>query len=209
MLDETTVRTLINRSPLAIVVIGVFVFIIGAAGGLPIGSPPLQITDFAWRIGLGAMGLILAVAGVSLLSREGKSTTINDPQIVSSVDYGIKIESPTSGAKLGEDVVVSGAYRIKPPDGSLRLFTVSTDAGLYWPQTIVEFDLKENKWYGRVRLGGNPRYSAFIVAAMVDQSGRAVWNYYNKVSKKTNWTPIDGPFSSYAIVCDKITVERV
>jgi hypothetical protein len=103
MLDETTVGKLINRAPLAIVVIGVFVFIIGAAGGMPIGSPPLQIIDFGWRIGLGAMGLILSVPGLLLLSREGKSTTINDPQIVRSVDYGIKIESPTSGAKLGED----------------------------------------------------------------------------------------------------------
>lgn len=68
---EKIIEQFVDRAPLAIVAIGVFVFIIGAAGGLPVGSPPLQITDPAWRIGLGALGIVLAVAGLLLQFREG------------------------------------------------------------------------------------------------------------------------------------------
>jgi hypothetical protein len=68
---EKIIQQFVDRAPLAIVAIGVFVFIIGAAGGLPVGSPPLQITDPAWRIGLGVLGFVLAVAGLLLQFREG------------------------------------------------------------------------------------------------------------------------------------------
>ena len=49
----------------------------------------------------------------------------------------------------------------------------------------------------------------FIVAALVDQSGSALWDYYYKVGEKTVWTQIDGPFSAYAVECDRVLVERV
>jgi hypothetical protein len=72
MLDKAIAEKLIDRAPLAIIAIGVLVFIIGAAGGLPIGSPPLRIGDVAWRVGLGAMGEILTLAGLLLTATEGR-----------------------------------------------------------------------------------------------------------------------------------------
>lgn len=69
-MPEKIVEKLVDRAPLAIVLIGVFVFIIGAAGGLPVGNPPLQITDPVWRIGLGVLGIVLATAGLLLQFRE-------------------------------------------------------------------------------------------------------------------------------------------
>lgn len=69
-MPDKMIEKLIDRAPLAIVVIGVFVFIIGAVGGLPVGNPPLQITDPTWRIGLGILGLVLASAGLLLQFRE-------------------------------------------------------------------------------------------------------------------------------------------
>lgn len=70
------IEKLVDRAPLAIVVIGVSVFIIGAAGGLPVGNPPLQITDSTWRIGLGVLGLLLATAGLLLQFREGAKPAV-------------------------------------------------------------------------------------------------------------------------------------
>jgi hypothetical protein len=70
MPDKSTVEKLLDRAPLAVVIIGVVVFIIGAAGGLPVGNPPLQITDVYWRIALGAMGVILSGIGLRLLASE-------------------------------------------------------------------------------------------------------------------------------------------
>jgi hypothetical protein len=98
MPDKSVLEKLIDRSPLAVVVIGVIVFIIGAAGGLPIGSPSLQIVDPYWRIALGVMGVVLLAAGIILLAR--KSELNSDAQWVSNftsrykelaeVDKGIK-----------------------------------------------------------------------------------------------------------------------
>ena len=70
---EKTIEKLLERIPLAVIVIGVLVFLIGAAGGLPLGNPPLQVTDPAWRVGLGVMGLILVGSGLLFIWREGQA----------------------------------------------------------------------------------------------------------------------------------------
>ena len=208
MLDKTTIAKLIDRAPLAVIVIGVLVFVIGAAGGLPIGNPPLQVTDLAWRAGLGVMGLILVTAGLLLISRESGFPTAWNPK-VSISKYGIKIESPREGAQVGESVDVFGSYTVKPPDHALRLFTIVPDGGSFWPQAIAQFDAADKKWRAKVKLSDAPRYAMFIVAAIVDGPGQALWNYYYKLGEMTNWTPIDGPFSSCAFECARVWVERV
>ena len=208
MLDERTLAKLIDRAPLAVIVIGVLVFIIGAAGGLPIGNPPLQVTDLAWRVGLGAMGLILVAAGLLLLSHED-GLLITNGQKATTSKYGIKIESPREGAQVNEFVDVSGSYTVKPPDNTLRLFTVVPDGGSFRPQAIVQFDPTDKKWHGRVRLSDAPRYAMLIVAAIVDAPGQVLWDYYYRVGEMTNWCLVDGPFSSYAFECAKVWVERV
>ena len=207
MLDENTLAKLIDRAPLAVIVIGVLVFIIGAAGGLPIGNPPLQVTDFAWRVGLGAMGLILVAAGLLLLSHEETPLIGNGPK-ATAAKYGIKIESPREGAQVNEFVDIAGSYAIKPPDNTLRLFTVVPDGGSFRPQSIVQFEA-DKKWHGKVRLSDAPRYAMFIVAAIVDAPGQVLWDYYYRVGEMTNWCPIEGPFSAYAFECAKVWVERV
>ena len=207
MLDETTLAKLIDRAPLAVIVIGVLVFIIGAAGGLPIGNPPLQVTDFAWRAGLGIMGLTLVAAGLLLLSRENTLVRSRGKMATAS-KYGIKIESPREGAQVNEFVDIAGSYVVKPPDNTLRLFTVVPDGGSFQPQAIIQFDA-DKKWHGKVRLSDAPRYAMLIVAAIVDAPGQVLWDYYYKIGEKTNWSPIEGPFSAYASECARVWVERV
>ena len=67
---EKIIENLINRSPLAVIIIGVTVFLIGAVGEVPVGNPPLRVPDVGWRIALGAMGAILVVSGILLLVGE-------------------------------------------------------------------------------------------------------------------------------------------
>ena len=207
MPNKSAWEKLIDRAPLAVIVIGVVVFIIGAAGGLPTGNPPLQVTDFTWRIGLGLIGLILVLVGLLLIVREEQPSISKNPKV-----YGVKIESPTNMAQVSETIaIVSGRYSTKPPDGTLRLFTVTTpDDKSFWPQEIVKnFDDAKKKWSARVHLGGNPRYSMFIVVALVGQASQKFWDYYYKVGEKTNWTPIDGPLPKDVGECDRVWVERV
>jgi hypothetical protein len=71
------IEKLIDRGPLAIIVIGVLMFFIGAVGGLPVGNPPLQITDPTWRIGIGILGFVLAAAGLFLQFREAPKPAVD------------------------------------------------------------------------------------------------------------------------------------
>lgn len=69
-MKEKIVEKLLDSAPLTIIIIGIIVFIVGAAGGLPIGDPPLQVTDSTWRLALGLMGGVLVIIGVMLIIRE-------------------------------------------------------------------------------------------------------------------------------------------
>lgn len=73
MPDKSFVEKLLDHAQLALVIIGAVLLVIGAAGGLPVGTPPLQVIDNTWRIVLAVAGSILISVGVVLLIREGKS----------------------------------------------------------------------------------------------------------------------------------------
>lgn len=47
MLDRSTLNKLIDHAPLAVTVMGVVVFLAAAAGGLPVGEPPLAVASIA------------------------------------------------------------------------------------------------------------------------------------------------------------------
>jgi len=95
---EKLIEKLVDRAPLAIVMIGVVVFVIGAAGGLPLGSPPLQITDPVWRIALGTMGAILVIAGVLLTFRETAPEATAQEKGAPPKPSGRGARSPLQGA---------------------------------------------------------------------------------------------------------------
>lgn len=123
--------------------------------------------------------------------------------------YGIKIDTPRSGSEVGGRVEVSGSYIIRPPDGSLRLFVVSSDEKRIWPKAIVEqFDVNKHRWLAEVHLGGGSTYGAKIVVAVVGQPSRVLWDYYFEVGPKTIWRHI-GAWPSDSIVCDKVGVTKV
>jgi hypothetical protein len=70
MFDKSIIDKIVEKSPLTLVLAGVLLFIIGAAGALPIGDPPLQIADINWRIALAIFGVILFGAGIIFLWQE-------------------------------------------------------------------------------------------------------------------------------------------
>jgi hypothetical protein len=48
-----------------------------------------------------------------------------------------------------------------------------------------------------------------IVVALVGEGSQALWDYYYKVGKQCDYTPIDGPLPSDVFECDRVLVERV
>jgi len=69
MLDSV-LEKLLNNTPLALVVIGVILFVTGAAGGL---SPfSIQVAESGWRIALAILGLVLIGVGFGTIYRSRK-----------------------------------------------------------------------------------------------------------------------------------------
>jgi hypothetical protein len=110
---ENIIEKFVDRAPLAIVVIGVFVFIIGAAGGLPVGSPPLQITDPVWRIGLGVLGIVLAIAGLLLQFREGAKSKADTKEVEKEKRELERSEPQTDTLSEVEDIVAQATTEVK------------------------------------------------------------------------------------------------
>ena len=70
MFNKSYIEKLLDRAPLALILIGVLIFIMGAAGGLPIGNQPLIVSDSDSRIGLGIVGVLMLGIGILLLWKE-------------------------------------------------------------------------------------------------------------------------------------------
>lgn len=61
MSNKSWYVTLIQNTPLAVILVGIFLVIVGAAGGWP--TPKLEVRETGWRIALASIGAIAAVSG--------------------------------------------------------------------------------------------------------------------------------------------------
>ena len=191
--------------PLALAAGGVVLFLIAAAGGLPVGG--LRIEDNGWRLALSGVGIALVAFGVLRLAdaRSGSVEPRTNGGDVGTGGCQIEMLRPR---RYQRRMRIEGGYLNEPPEGSLRLFTVNED-GRFRPQSIVTFDAANRRWSGGVDLGPGRYYSVYVVVAFVDTSGRALWDYYYQVGRETGWEPIAGRFADYARECDRFLVEGV
>jgi hypothetical protein len=212
MLDRSVLKKLVEHAPLAVTVMGVVVFLAAAAGGLPVGEPPLAVASVAWRIALALLGTGLAVAGVLLMLPESQTRAAGHDFTAEVERYSIRIDSPRPMSQIPTAyLTITGSYAVRPPASALRLFTLSTpDGKLVQPQAIVEtFDEERRLWSADVHLPDPPRYSVFIVAALVGKTGEKLWDYYFKVGATGAAVLLDGPLPPDIVECQRIWVERV
>jgi hypothetical protein len=209
---KALIEKLIENTPLAILVIGVILFVMGAAGGWPNAS--LSVQDPRWKIALGVMGVV--TAGFGGLSYWRERTRKTDEG--SHETYGIEITSPSNGDTVGENFIVEGKYDVKPPDGvDVVLLEVSPKSGFYYPKTKkVFFDEKRKTWKTasisiavRQYRGGERT----LVAATMRRDN-ALWEYFyqvsNLISRKDQTIHIPGfaKLTPDIIKCHEIIVKR-
>jgi hypothetical protein len=201
---ESIINKLLENTPLVIMVIGLFLFVLGAAGGWA--KADLKIEATSWRIALAAMGAVVFIVGGLFLKREKSGYSASKDL---STDYGIKITFPQDGAEVGKEIEVLGIYEIRPPDNLIRVFEHSPITHHYWPGRYVTFNLKQKTWAATTRLGGDPNDKRVIVVASMGEAGRALLDYYDKVRSETKqWVGIR-TFTPDIKECDRIIVKRV
>ena len=139
MKATSALEKIIENTPLAFLVIGVILVVIGASQGLP--YTPLQVKEDGWRLFLGVMGAITAGLGCLSFWRQiglpTKQSQEGSDLKGKHETYGIKIISPPDGypCGAGEKFRVEGKYDIKPPSGvRLAVHEVSPNSGSYYPK---------------------------------------------------------------------------
>jgi hypothetical protein len=210
VIDRSVLKKLIEHAPLAVTVVGVVVFLAAAAGGLPVGEPPLAVASVAWRIALALLGTALVAAGVLLMLPRYQTRAAD--VVAEARRHGIRIDTPRPMSQIPTaHLTITGSYAVRPPASALRLFTMTTpDGRLVQPQAIVEtFDEERRLWSADIHLPDPPRYSVFIVAALVGKTGEKLWDYYYKVVATGPPVLLDGPLPPDIAECQRIWVERI
>jgi nucleoside 2-deoxyribosyltransferase len=84
---------------LALTLLGLIVFLIGAVGGFPVGDQWLQITGIGWRLALAAIGICLAGLGVflSLRPEPQKVPPVALQDVAVSENPDVFLASPMAG----------------------------------------------------------------------------------------------------------------
>jgi hypothetical protein len=204
-------KSLMENVWLVIIIVGIIVVLIGAAGGLNVKDLNLQVSDSSWRVAIVVFGCIITALGLCLLSwRE-----MRRDKVFSNMKYGIcfKIPDPThKHIEYTDEVQILGGYKLEPPNKSLRLLVVSEDKSKYWPNRIVEnFDEHKKEWSASVSLDTSKpgeEYGVLIVAALVGPAGKALWDYYSKVGNTHGvWEPLH-PLPPDTIECAEVPVTK-
>ena len=183
-------------APVAFVIVGFIMIVIGSTGVVPIINQPVASSSGLFIF----IGIILVLSALLFVWREQVGQ--KSPSSASEVDqslgrkqvgtrYEIKITSPLRGhvfkGGAGDMAVsVAGTCRPKPPLGTtLRLF-VRTSYG-YWRQdALVDID-NDGYWTSQIglwRADHDLGYDAYVIAAVLDEPGEDMVRFSKKVHEE-------------------------
>ncbi|MCX6029480.1 MAG: hypothetical protein NT169_09285 [Chloroflexi bacterium] len=182
----TLLEKLVSNTSLALVVVGLLLFVIGAAGGWP--NPLLKVTEPGWRIALACIGAFVGGAGVLSLLRNKSVGAQGTP---SPKEIGIQIVSPSVGEQVARTFPVSGVYRHIPDGYQIWVFTTNKEGQIrkYWPQEDAM--IQGHTWHSRVNYLGGLDDAKKILVFVVGKQGQALIHYFKTAgTENKNWPAI-------------------
>lgn len=196
------IAAIVKNSPLALVVIGAALFVIGAAGGWP--YPVLQVRELGWRIALAAMGGIVAALGGLLLWYGKGEPDVSSTSPTLAKKYGIKIIFPPDGERLDKDFELIGTYKEKPPDEGAALFSIGLDKHYYF-KDYVKFETNTKRWSARVSFGETPG-RRIILVVILGRAGQALVRYWHRVIRDHGSHSAIEALTPDILECDRVTI---
>ena len=194
-----SLEPLFKHTPPLLVVIGLALFIIGAAGGIE--RLHLIVDDPLWRIAMAVMGAVVAFFGGLLIWRE---STVEKPSVLAK-KCNLKITAPVNQATVDTEVTLVGTFKEKPPDDSVVIIEKALTRGEYFFQPSPYFDEKQQQWSGKYTIGSGERV---LFIGIVGKSGQALRNYYSLVHNVTGkWVGIRDLPSDF-VPCADVKITR-
>jgi hypothetical protein len=201
---EKTIKELLKNTPLALVVIGVFLVVLGATGGFE--KLGIKVGDAPWRIALAAMGVVVAGFGTLVLLRgqvDGEISAL-------AKECGLKITSPKSNSEVEERVTLEGSYKKKPPNKTLAVLERSPSSGRFWfKKQPPVYDEKEKQWsFTDVYVGTDQGGARILYVAVLGESGKALQDFYLAVREEFGKPAGVESLTPDIVLCDYIKVRR-
>lgn len=166
------------------------------------------------------LGIIIGVLiGIVLSQNRGKLCEISigplkfalpcssasQPSPLTCADYGIKITSPQSGAKVWGTYNVTGTFVNDLPDDRVLLL-LKAPAGDYFPQRTVIVDREQRTWRGEIALGDGFGKDFEIIVSIMGDNGKALFDYFTKVGKETGKSPAIVKLTDDMMECDRVSI---
>ena len=176
-----------RNTPLGVVVLGLALFLIAAASGVPYFQ--LQINELYWRLALAILALFVVIGGALLFWTKGSDEA---PVVekcnfkITSVDHNGEIELHGTHEQPGQKNYydLRGSYDHKPPAGYSVGIAELQDPGAntrYRLRKIVTID-DDHTWRVRDVWGGDkPGLELTIAVIIFGRGGKALWDYWEKV----------------------------
>jgi len=179
---------IVDNAPLALVLLGVAAFVLGAVGGIKTDKIELPTIDPTGKTALMGLGAILVGLGGTLLWI-ARHTNISMRNL--QKDYGFRIESPAQGYRVTSPIEVRGSFRIEPPDGLARLLEFIPANNTYHPKPKLVIDSTTKTWSVKFGFGGSAGDQRVFVVALCGASGDALFEYYRLAGKESGrWVGI-------------------
>lgn len=203
---EKIIKRLIENTPLALIVIGVFLFLLCAAGGSD--KIGFVIDDTRWRVALTAMGVLVASFGALLIWR----TPANIETSALADEYGLKIREPEENSEVSDKIQLKGTYKKKPPIKNLAVLEFSPSSGQYWfkkPPPL--YNEKDKAWsFTDVWIGGGRGEDRVLYLAILGEAGKALKDLYyaaNEPREHGNWIGVK-TLTPDIVFCAQVKVHR-
>ena len=173
-------KTLLKNTPLALVVIGVSLLLLGASGGFE--KYGVKIEGVGWQVCLALMGVVVASFGGFLAFRGDVATQSGVAQLAKRWD--LKITSHRNGDQVDPWISLRGTYSVVPEVGSVAVIEQSTATKKWYFRKPPFFDEKNRQWFTDFQLGGAAGQDRVLYIAVLGKTGRVLQEYYFALEKR-------------------------
>lgn len=203
------IKGLFKNTPLALVVIGVFLLVLGATGGFD--KIGIKVDEAVWRVVLAVMGIVAGGFGVLEVLR-GKGD-IETSALAKECD--LRITSPQKNSEVDEKVRLEGTYKKKPPRKSLAVLELSPSSGRYWfKRQPPVYDEKGKGWWSftDIYVGGDKGEKRgedrILYIAILGESGKALMDFYLAVREQFGKPAGIETLSPDIVLWDQVSIHR-